>query len=71
MCQADMTLIPFRWGKIQAKPIANFRASHSCVNWDHINDWAGQHYVDAFEPGMLVHPTLGKQLPVLSKSYED
>ena len=32
------------------------------MNWDSIDEWAKERYVDTATPGLLVHPTKGKYL---------
>ena len=32
---------------------------HECINWDNIERWAMERYVDTVTPGLLVHPTKG------------
>lgn len=37
----------------------NFGRPHECVNFEAVNEWAGDRAVDVSPPGYLVHPTLG------------
>ena len=61
MCNADMSIITFHWGHLQATPLANWTFPHTCKSWDAIEDWASQRHVERlFEPGWLNHPTLGR-----------
>ena len=32
---------------------------HECIDWDSIERWAMERYVDTATPGLLVHPTKG------------
>ncbi|KAI3331283.1 hypothetical protein F4824DRAFT_298731 [Ustulina deusta] len=58
-CRGDISVATFIWGKRQAIPLANFTSLHECVNWDAIYKWSYNRRVDVFEPGLLIHPTLG------------
>ena len=60
MCRGDISLVTFYWEPSTLLPRADFSAPHECVNFDRINQWSGNHAVDALEPGMLHHPVLGK-----------
>ena len=59
MCRGDTTLITFRWGHTVKLPQPDFTLEHTCVDWDSLMGWAGQHAINVFDEGMLVHPTLG------------
>ncbi|KAF2725971.1 hypothetical protein K431DRAFT_280701, partial [Polychaeton citri CBS 116435] len=39
---------------------------HECINWEAIDEWAGERFVDTSIPGLLVHPTKGKLHIVLA-----
>ncbi|KAI1290478.1 hypothetical protein F5Y03DRAFT_63341 [Xylaria venustula] len=58
-CRGDVSVATFIWGTQQAVPLANFTTLHECVNWDSVYDWSYNRRVDVFEPGLLIHPTLG------------
>jgi hypothetical protein len=59
MCGGDTTMFTYRFGTHQPIPIGNFTTPHECANWDAIQDYAKARSVDMFEPGLIVHPTLG------------
>ena len=59
MCRGDTTLITFRWGHTVKLPQPDVTLEHTCVDWDSLMDWAGQHSINVFEEGMMVHPFLG------------
>jgi hypothetical protein len=61
-CNADTTLIPYYWGPNQGSPLATDKAKHQCVAWQPLEHWAAERSFDAFEPGLLVHPTFGEFL---------
>ena len=58
-CNADMTIRVMRWhpNLLLPSPIDH---EHECMNWDSIDEWAKERYVDTATPGLLVHPTKGK-----------
>ncbi|KAI0521646.1 hypothetical protein F5B22DRAFT_643821 [Xylaria bambusicola] len=58
-CRGDISVATYLWGVRQAVPIGNFTSLHECVNWDALHDWSRDKMVDVFEPGLLIHPTLG------------
>lgn len=60
MCRGDISLVTFVWSPQKRIPLADFTRPHECVNFDALNDWSGKHSVDAFDPGLLSHPTLGE-----------
>jgi len=59
MCQSDTTLLPYQWINGVRTPVLNFGRPHECVNFEAVNEWAGDRAVDVSPPGYLVHPTLG------------
>jgi len=59
-CHGDTTPLTYRWGHAQAIPLANLTSPHECVNFDNIVNWAKERSVDVFQPGLVVHPTLGE-----------
>ncbi|KAH6683989.1 hypothetical protein B0J14DRAFT_693270 [Halenospora varia] len=59
MCQGDTSLITFRWGQSQPVPLGNFSSPHKCRSWEELDEWNAERYVDVFQPGLVVHPTLG------------
>lgn len=42
-------------------PIGLDVGHHQCMQWDKINDWMKERSVDVFQPGLVVHPILGKR----------
>lgn len=60
MCQGDTELLTMKWLENQPMPAGNFSMPHKCVNWDKLEAWAESRRISRlFEPGYLVHPTLG------------
>jgi len=59
MCQGDASPITMKWGDTQPIPLANSASPHQCVNWETLNAWAEDRKVNVYEPGLVVHPTLG------------
>ena len=41
-------------------PIGLDEGHHQCVQWDKIDGWMQERSLDVFAPGVIVHPTLGK-----------
>jgi hypothetical protein len=60
MCNADSTILTMRWLDFTNLPSANWTTPHSCVDWDLLNTYAREHYVDTRQDGMMIHPKLGK-----------
>ena len=47
-------------------PIGLDEGHHQCVQWDRIDAWMQERHINVFEPGMIVHPTLGMyDVPVM------
>lgn len=70
MCHGDVSVMPMIWGKQSRIPLGDFSSPHQCVNFGKLHAWARERaFTNALEPGVLVHPVLGKvstvQLPVL------
>ena len=68
MCRADTTSYIFRWGQTAKLPQPDFTLEHTSADWDALMDLASHHSIDAFEEGMLVHPTLGEHILVSQKT---
>ena len=49
-----ISLVTIRWQESQKLPVADFSAPHECVKFD-------ERRIDAMQPGLLVHPTLGRK----------
>lgn len=60
MCKADEAPLTMRWLENSVLPTGNRTIEHECVNWDHLMKEMARIHVDPFEPGMFVHPKLGK-----------
>ncbi|KAI0394288.1 hypothetical protein F5Y17DRAFT_264356 [Xylariaceae sp. FL0594] len=58
-CRGDISLATYVWDANQPIPIGNFSSAHECVNWDSLHQWATDHAVNMFEPGLLKHPKFG------------
>lgn len=65
MCRGDISLVTFSWDSAARLPLADFSRPHECVNFEKLNRWSGKNAVNAFEPGLLHHPVLGKSIVVL------
>ncbi|KAK0644695.1 hypothetical protein B0T16DRAFT_333339 [Cercophora newfieldiana] len=59
-CNADTTLIPMHWAPDSLKPTPADNGDHQCVVWDQVEEWTSRHAFDPRQPGLLVHPSLGK-----------
>ena len=62
-CAGDTSLLTMKWQKKDRIPTGNFTSSHTCVNWERLDHWAEDRWVDVMKPGYLVHPTLGAAFP--------
>ena len=60
-CNPDMTIRVMKWhpNVVLPSPVDH---EHECMDWDRIDAWARERYVDTATPGLLVHPTQGKDL---------
>ena len=59
MCHGDVGMVTYRWGNNSRKPYAS-ATKHQCIDWDTLADWTDKRTVNMFQPGYLVHPTLGE-----------
>lgn len=60
MCQGDIQIVTMRWGEHSPIPQGDFSNPHECVDWEKLEKWAQERaFTNAFEPGVLVHPSLG------------
>ena len=59
MCRADATFQTYDWIPDLRIPWANFEVEHECINWDRVDDWAGEHAIDVYEFDYLIHPDPG------------
>lgn len=58
MCHGDVGMVTYKWNPHSRKPQAN-ATSHQCIDWQSLVDWTEERAVNIFEPGLLIHPTLG------------
>ncbi|CZR59326.1 uncharacterized protein PAC_09218 [Phialocephala subalpina] len=58
MCHGDVGIVPYSWVNDTLKPKAE-AISHQCIDFEKLTEWVDERTVDMFEPGLLVHPTLG------------
>ncbi|KAH8756475.1 hypothetical protein F5882DRAFT_481708 [Hyaloscypha sp. PMI_1271] len=58
MCHGDVGMITYKWGNDSRKPKAAATA-HQCIDYDRLVEWTNERTVDMFQPGFLIHPTLG------------
>jgi hypothetical protein len=59
MCHGDTTPITMRWGTKQPVPLANSSSPHECIDWEALDAWAAERSANVYQPGLVVHPTLG------------
>jgi hypothetical protein len=59
MCHGDVGLVIYSWQPEFLKPGANGTA-HQCVDWPRLKKWSDARSFNIYEPGLLVHPQLGK-----------
>jgi len=57
-CNADVSLLTFKWIKNYSLPWPDFRSYHTCRNFDDILEWAREKRFDD-KPGLWRHPELG------------
>jgi hypothetical protein len=62
MCQGDASLMTMKWGTTDPVPLANSNSLHQCINWSALDAWAKSRHVNVYEPGLVVHPTLGESV---------
>jgi hypothetical protein len=61
MCNADLSLMTFRWVDDDLSPKPNFKGQHECVNWQKIEDWVASRSFNPDDPKLLIHPKLRAQ----------
>ena len=59
-CKADVALLTYDWIPGYRRPWPNFSVQHECRNWNTIDQWAADHYLDIDDQVSVVHPQLGK-----------
>jgi hypothetical protein len=59
MCHGDVGMITYKWGNDSRRPKAAATA-HQCIDYDRLVEWTNERTVNMFQPGFLIHPTLGK-----------
>jgi hypothetical protein len=66
MCKPDISLVTFRWINDTAQHPSdpdsffptNFDSSlHECMNWDALDDWAGQRMFNLYDLSVLNRPS--------------
>ncbi|KAI1384936.1 uncharacterized protein F4822DRAFT_416741 [Hypoxylon trugodes] len=62
ICHGDVGLITYSWNPHHVKPTAR-ATEHRCIDWDRFSNWTAERAVNMFEPGYLVHPSLGPAYP--------
>ena len=67
-CHPDMTIRVMRWHPNLLLP-SPMDHEHECMDWDSIDEWAKERYVNTATPGLLVHPTKGKHCRVRVWSF--
>ncbi|KAI9814386.1 MAG: hypothetical protein M1827_003242 [Pycnora praestabilis] len=60
MCNADFSLMTFRWVNDSVDPKPNFEGQHECVDWDKLNDWVEERSFDVDDPSLLIFPGSSK-----------
>ncbi|PWY74372.1 hypothetical protein BO70DRAFT_381454 [Aspergillus heteromorphus CBS 117.55] len=51
MCRADTSMITYWWTDVSRVPETDFFGYHQCVNWDHLQEWFKNRYVNIYETG--------------------
>jgi hypothetical protein len=59
-CNADVSLLPWKWIKGYAAPWPDFRSEHTCRNWDAVSSWATRRKLDTGNLSLWTHPELGR-----------
>ncbi|KAF2838637.1 hypothetical protein M501DRAFT_975262 [Patellaria atrata CBS 101060] len=62
MCDADVTIIPYRWVKGHADPYPNFNTLHSCRNFDSIREWSVRRQIPDLPSRYALHPLPGEKI---------
>lgn len=64
MCHGDTQISTYKWEYYTNVPMVNDTAPHQCVGFQTLYNWASENSIaEMFEPGYLVHPTLGLAYP--------
>jgi hypothetical protein len=58
-CNADVSIVTFKWIANYSLPWPDFRTTHQCRNWDTLLDWVKERQVDMTGEGKFFHPQLG------------
>lgn len=53
MCNADTSIMTFRWVEQFPIPVSNLWSKHQCVKWDMVENWADNRRVNLSEPGII------------------
>lgn len=62
-CHATTSVQTYSWIPNMRIPFPNFEVPNVCVEWGTYDKWVKRHSVDEYEPGLLIHPTLGPSFP--------
>lgn len=62
MCNADVSLITYRWVKNHREPYPNFNNWHSCRNYDDIIEWAKGRQIAPLRDASLLRPQPGEKV---------
>ncbi|KAK4158886.1 hypothetical protein QBC43DRAFT_348319 [Cladorrhinum sp. PSN259] len=57
MCNADISMMGFRWVNDSLEPKPNFRGQHECVNWERIEEWASERSFNPDDKANLRDPS--------------
>ncbi|KAI0385443.1 hypothetical protein F5Y04DRAFT_276772 [Hypomontagnella monticulosa] len=58
-CHSDTSLLTYKWVKGYSKPWPDFRSFHTCRNFEAIRQFAVDHWFNARQPGLVIHPERG------------
>lgn len=62
MCHPDISLVTHHWITSDEgwKPSNKDQAPHECMNWDALNEWAGQRVLDLYRVDQLKRPSIAQ-----------
>jgi hypothetical protein len=58
-CRSDVSVLNYKWRTNSPFPDVDRSIVQECRNWPVVRQWSKEHAVDAFTPGLLVHPEFG------------
>lgn len=61
-CNPDLTVFPMQWFPNSTYPVGLDEGHHRCTVWEKIDGWMQSRSFDPFQKGLLMHPSLGKQI---------